>query len=326
VTRLAFRAVILSLCFNLWQSPRLAAETVRVGFPSLATALSPTWVTAKKGFWKKNGLDVELIYLSGAITIPSLLSGSVQVVVGSDTEAAIAMVKGSDIVRVGVTTNSLGSSLVTQQNVTSFGQLKGKAIGIGSRGFSSLELRLSQLLLENGIDPQHDVEFLPLGGGPPARVAALEKGVIVAAMITPPYDFVAGRAGLKIFAKVDAPLIAGGINVMKPYLEKHRDVLVRFLKGYSEGIHFMLSHRAETIQIFSTYLNNHDKDILGRFYDEIAGRAVEDLRPDPRSVRFLLDFVGRRYPKAKSIGETAYTDLSLLDEIQRSGRSQGSTK
>ena len=326
VTRLAFHAVILSLCLNLWQSTRLAAETVRVGFPSLATALSPTWVTAKKGFWKKNGLDVELIYLSGAITIPSLLAGSVQVVVGSDTEAAIAMVKGSDIVRVGVTTNSLGSSLVTQQSVSSFSQLKGKAIGIGSRGFSSLELRLSQLLLENGIDPEHDVKFLPLGGGPPARVAALEKGVIVAAMITPPYDFVAARAGLKIFAKVDAPLIAGGINVMKPYLEKNRDALVRFLKGYSEGIQFMLSHRAETIQIFSNYLNNHDKDILGRFYDEIAGRVVKDLRPNPRSVRFLLDFVGRLYPKAKSISETAYTDLSLLDEVQRSGLSERSTK
>ena len=40
-----------------------AAERLRVGFPSLATALSPTWVAAKKGFWKKYDLDVELILL-----------------------------------------------------------------------------------------------------------------------------------------------------------------------------------------------------------------------------------------------------------------------
>ena len=146
-----------------------AAEKLRVGFPSLATALSPSWVAIKKGLWKKQELDVELIYLSGAITIPSLMSNSVQVVLGSDSEAVIGMIKGTDIVRLGVTTNSLGSSLVTRPNISSFAQLKGRAIGIGSRGFSSLEVRLSQLLLENGINPDTDVKFLPIGGGPPAR-------------------------------------------------------------------------------------------------------------------------------------------------------------
>ncbi len=45
--------------------------------------------------------------------------------------------------------------------------------------------------------------------------------------------------------------------------------------------------------------------------------AEKELRPDPKSVRFLLDFVGRRYPKAKSVGENEFTDLTLLDEIRR---------
>jgi len=296
-----------------------AADKLRVGFPSLATALSPAWVAMKKEFWKKHGLEVELIYLSGAITIPSLLSNSVQVILGSDSEAVIAMTKDSDIVRLGVTTNSLGSSLVTRPNLTSFAQLKGGAIGIGSRGFSSLEVRLSQLLLDNGINPDADVKFLPIGGGPPARVAALEKGVIAAAMITPPYDYVAVRAGMKIFSKVDVPIIAGGINVMRPFVGKNRDALIRFLKGYIEAIHFLGSQREETMRIFGDYLNNRDKDVLARFYEEIAGRAEKDLRPDPKAIRFLLDFIGRRYPKAKSLGDHEFTDLSLLEEIRRSG-------
>jgi NitT/TauT family transport system substrate-binding protein len=300
-------------------SSLLAAEKLRVGFPSLATALSPTWVGVKKGFWQKHGLDVELIYLSGAITIPSLLSGSVQVVVGSDSEAAIAMIKGTEVVRLGVTTNSLGSSLVAQPSLSSFAELKGKTIGIGSRGFSSLEVRLSQLLLDNGIKPDVDVKFLPIGGGPPARVAALEKGVIIAAMITPPYDLVASKAGMKIFSKVDAPIIAGGINVMQPFVQKNRDALIRFLKGYMESIHFLLTQKEETVRIFSDYLNNRDGEVLSRFYGEISSRAEKSLRPEPKSLRFLLDFIARRYPQAKGISETAYTDLSLLEEIQRSG-------
>jgi ABC-type nitrate/sulfonate/bicarbonate transport system substrate-binding protein len=312
-------AKLILLGLLVFPTALAAAEKVRVGFPSLATALSPSWVAVKQGLWKKYDLDVELIYLSGAITIPSLMSNSVQVVLGSDSEAVIGMLKGTDIVRLGVTTNSLGSSLVTRPGVSSFAQLKGRAIGIGSRGFSSLEVRLSQLLLENGINPDTEVKFLPIGGGPPARVAALEKEVIAAAMITPPYDFVAGRSGMKIFSRVDAPIIAGGINVMRPFLAKNRDVLTRFLKGYLDAIHFVLTRKEETVRIFGDYLNTRDKGVLERFYEEIAGRAEKDLRPDPKSVRFLLDFIGRRYPEARSIDENKFTDMSLVDDIRRSG-------
>jgi ABC-type nitrate/sulfonate/bicarbonate transport system substrate-binding protein len=246
----------------------LGADRLRVGFPSLATALSPTWVAAKRGFWKKYDLDVELILLSGAVIIPTLLSGSLDVVIGSDTSTIMANLKGGNVLRLGVTTNSLGSSLVTQQSVDSIKQLKGKIIGIGSQGFSSLELRLSKLLLDNGIDPEKDVKFLPIGGNPSARVAALEKGLVIAAMITPPYDMVAGESGMKFLAKIDAPVIAGGINVKNDFVTANRDKLVRFLKGYMEGIHFLLTNKTETIKIFSDYLGSRDPKIIEFFYGE----------------------------------------------------------
>jgi hypothetical protein len=59
--------------------------------------------------------------------------------------------------------------------------------------------------------------------------------------------------------------------------------------------------------------------VLGHFYNEIAGRVEKDLRADPDSVRFTLDFIGRLYPKAKELKVTDYTDLSLLEEIEKSG-------
>ena len=296
-----------------------AAGKLRVGFPSLATALSPTWVAAKKGFWKKYDLDVELILLSGAVIIPTLLSGSLDIVIGSDTSAIISNLKGGNNLRLGVTTNSLGSTLVTQRSVDSVKQLKGKIIGIGSQGFSSLELRLSKLLLDNGIDPEKEVKFLPIGGNPSARVAALEKGLVVAAMITPPYDRVAIEAGMKSLAKIDAPVIAGGINVRSDYLQGNREKLLRFLKGYIEGIHFLINNKRETINIFADYLGARDPKVIEFFYGEIAGRVEKNLTPDPESVRFTLDFIGRLNPKAKEIKTTDFSDLSLLEEIHKSG-------
>jgi NitT/TauT family transport system substrate-binding protein len=296
-----------------------AADKLRVGFPSLATALSPTWVAAKKGFWKKYDLDVELILLSGAVIIPTLLSGSLDVVIGSDTSAILSNLRGGSNIRLGVTTNSLGSSLVTQKNVESIKQLRGKIIGIGSQGFSSLELRLSKLLLDNGIDPEKEVKFLPIGGSPSARVAALEKGLVVAAMITPPYDMVARESGMKFLAKVDAPVIAGGINVRSDYLQANREKLVRFLKGYLEAIQFLVTNKKETIAVFSEYLGSPDPKVIEFFYGEIAGRVEKGLTPDPGSVRFTLDFIGRVNPKAKETKASDFSDLSLLEEIHKSG-------
>ena len=312
-------SLLLIACLAASSASVFAADKLRVGFPSLATALSPTWVAAKKGFWQKYDLDVELILLSGAVIIPTLLSGSLDVVVGSDTSAIISNLKGGNNLRLGVTTNSLGSTLVSQRSVDSIKQLKGKIIGIGSQGFSSLELRLSKLLLDNGIDPEKEVKFLPIGGNPSARVAALENGLVIAAMITPPYDRVAVENGMKSLAKIDAPVIAGGINVRSDYLQANREKLVRFLKGYIEGIHFLINNKRETIKIFSDYLAARDPKVIEFFYGEIAGRVEKNLTPDPQSVRFTLDFIARLNPKAKEVKTTDFSDLSLLEQIQKSG-------
>lgn len=311
--------LILGIALTFAVTPVQASERLRVGYPSLATALSPGWVTAEHGFWKKYDLDVELIYLSGETTIPALVGGTIQLVLGSDPTTTIAIIKGARLIRLGVTTNSLGSSLVTHPGVSSVQDLKGKTIGIGSRGYSSLELRLDQVLREHGIDTKKDVKFLPISGGPSGRVAALDKRLIAAAMITPPYDLVAEKQGLKILSNIDVPLLAGGINTTSSFLKDNREVLIRFLKGYMEGIHYMIGHKKETLKAFSKYLRGVNDTILSHFYKEITGRVDKGLRPDSKSVRFLLDFVALEYPQAKGLTEKDHWDLSLLNEIHDSG-------
>ncbi len=319
MNRQLIRAVVLALGLTLAANSLLAAEKLQVGFPAFATALSPPWVTADRGFWKKYGLDVDLIYLAGETTVQALIGGSVQLIIGSDPDTTIANIQGAKLVRLGVTTNSLGSSLITQQGINSFQDLKGKTIGIAGRGLNSLELRLSQLLRENGIDPKRDVNFLSIGGAPSSRVAAIQKGVIIGAMITPPYDLAAEKQGLKIFSKIGVPLFAGGINTTVSFEKNNRETLIRFLKGYMEGIHYMATHRSETLNVFSRYLRKLDITTLNHFYDEITGRVEKGLRPDPRSVRFMLDFVALNSPQAKQLTEKDHWDLSLLDEIHQAG-------
>ena len=106
---------------------RAGADTFRVGYPSLATGFAPSWVTADRGIWKKHGLDVELIFLrGGSRTVSALIGGSVDFVLGSDLGITTAILQGASLIRVGVTTNTLGYSLVVQPSIKSIRDLKGK--------------------------------------------------------------------------------------------------------------------------------------------------------------------------------------------------------
>ena len=196
--------IVLGFFLALAVPSRSNAEIFRVGFPSLATGFAPSWVTADKGIWKKHGLEVELIYLrGGSRTVSALIGGSVDFILGSDLGVTTAILQGASLTRVGVTTNTLGYSMVTQPNIKTVRDLKGKIIGI-TPGRDAAYARVVKLLRDNGMDASKDVTFLSVGdGGPASRVAALSSGVIHATMFTPPSDLISEKAGMRILIKID---------------------------------------------------------------------------------------------------------------------------
>ena len=311
-------AVILAVFVYVF--PLRAAETVRVGYPSLATGFAPSWVTSDTGIWKKQGLDVQLIYLrGGSRSVSALIGGSVDFVLGSDLGVTIALLQGAALTRVGVTTNTTGYSVVTQPGIKSIRDLRGKILGI-TPGRDAAYARLVKILRENGMDASKEVTFLTIGdGGPAGRVAALSNGVIHASMFTPPSDLIAERLGMKILAKIDVANVGGGLNTTAAYLQKNRPILMRFLKGYMEGIQYLKLHKEESLKIFSKYVRNPDMGIMANLYEEISTRVEPSLRPQAEAVRALLDLVALDYPQAQRLTEKDNWDLTLIDEIQKSG-------
>jgi ABC-type nitrate/sulfonate/bicarbonate transport system substrate-binding protein len=122
--------LILLLNLALAASATHAAEKIRVAYPAVAPGSTPSWVTAEKGIWQKYGFDVETILVSGgARAVPALVSQSVQFLIGSDTGVTTALLQGIPLTRLGVTMNTLGSSLLTQPAIQSVQDLKGKILG-----------------------------------------------------------------------------------------------------------------------------------------------------------------------------------------------------
>src|SRR5919106_880560 len=212
-----------------------AAEKLRVAYPAVAPGSTPSWVTAEKGIWRKHGLDVEPILVSGgARAVPALISNSVQFLMGSDTGVTTARLQGLPVVRLGVTTNTLGSSLLTQPNIQSVRDLKGKTLGI-SRGRDASYIRLAKLLRDHGLNPNEDVKLLPIGGREGGRLSALNAGAIQGTMLFPPLDLIASNDGLKVLEKFDVATPGGGINPTVALLKQNRAMVISFLKGYIEG-------------------------------------------------------------------------------------------
>jgi NitT/TauT family transport system substrate-binding protein len=116
-TKIFLLTALFALIFS---HPAFAPEKLRVGFSVIGVASSPSWVAVEKGLWKKYGLDVELILLSGGTrSVPALVSGNVQILIGSDISVIQAIAQGIDLTRLGVTNNFVRASLVTQPSIQS---------------------------------------------------------------------------------------------------------------------------------------------------------------------------------------------------------------
>jgi NitT/TauT family transport system substrate-binding protein len=297
----------------------VAAEKMTVAYATLGPALSPGWVTSDKGIWRKHGLDVDLVYLGGGSrSVPALLSGSIQLFFGSDTAAYVAAIQGAKIVKLGVTMNTLGYFLMTSPDIRSIADLKGKVLGIGL-GRDLPYAHLTRILRDNGIDPKTDVKLLPLGGGPGGYISALKAGRVQGSLLIPPNHLVAEKAGLKALTKIDVPTLAGGLNTSQPFLEKNRDTFIRFVKGYLEGIQYLTTNKNESLKTFAKYLQNSDPTVNAYLYDDITSRIEKDLRPTREAIQYMLDLIVLDLPQAQRVSDKDFWDLSLLDEIQKSG-------
>jgi ABC-type nitrate/sulfonate/bicarbonate transport system substrate-binding protein len=122
-----------------------------------------------------------------------------------------------------------------------------------------------------------------------------------------------------VLAKFDVPTPGGGINTTAAALKQNRPMVVNFLKGYIEGIHYMNTHKAESLQVLQRYFQNSDANAMSYLYDETTRRLEKDLRASPESIRFHLEMAALDDPRAARFGEKEFWDPSVVEEIRRSG-------
>jgi len=127
-------------------------------------------------------------------------------------------------------------------------ELKGKLLGISSFG-ASTDTYARALLRRYKLIPNQDVKILALGGGT-NRIAAMEAGVVDAALIEAPYNVMLERKGFRkiLFVGDLIPSPLAGFGTRSEKIQKQPDEIQRLVRATLRGIQLAKSNRQETVR------------------------------------------------------------------------------
>jgi NitT/TauT family transport system substrate-binding protein len=282
-------------------------KTVTMARTTGSIGMVPLEFAVNRGYFKKQGLDVQLITVRQSDVIIAATVGGELNFMDIIPTAILASVRGLPIRTIAVVLKRAPYVLVGQPNVRSPEELKGKRIGVSSVGGMSAYL-VREIIARNGLNPDRDVTFLAIGGTS-ARTAALFGGTIDAALVVAPDNYTLERKGYRrlLMASdyVNYPL--SGVAASADFLAKNKAIAISFLKGLMEGAKFAKENRSDTLSFIKSYLKVPDEE-AEKSYDFLIKEMPPDLVPEDAVVRAGMDFA----KSALKLSPEAVPDISRV--------------
>ena len=201
-------------------------------------------------YWKNEGLDVDVIGLAGTmIGVQQIATGAVHFATAGPETVLIARQKGLPVVAVYVMSTPIYETVVVDDTIKSFKDLKGKTIGLPEMASGSLPYARSAVK-DAGLDPDKDVKFISVGLGSSAANAIRQKE-IDAWSVWDTGVAALENSGFK-FTKIDPPWLSkmpGNVIITHEDIAKNRpDLVVKFLRGLAKATAFSIANPEATIR------------------------------------------------------------------------------
>ena len=298
-------------------------DKIKLAYSSTDT-LNQIWTIAQNaGFYKKNGLDVDLVYIgSTTVGIAAIVSQDIQVGNAAGSGVANAAVRGADTVSVGCVINVLAYELVVLDSIKSAEDLKGKSIGI-SRFGSASDVAARELLKGLNLRPMEDVKILQVGGAS-ERAAGFSRGII-AGFPSPPGNvhLIPGGLPHRIMADMadlpkPYPLPFICAVTTKSYLAKNRSVVKRVVMSLIEASHYFKTNKDGAQKIVAKYLRGANKAYLDTSYNSTV-KILERVPYTTREgMKIQLDDALKQAPASKVTVDNLIDD-SVVRELEKEG-------
>jgi NitT/TauT family transport system substrate-binding protein len=252
----------------------------------------------------------------------ALVAGEIPLAQMGGPAALAAGVAGFDVTMVAVALNT--TPIVIMGKVSKMEELKGKAIGVTRYG-SNTDISARFAIRKAGLQPEKDVALVQLEDYA-GIMGGIQSGRIAAGALADPFTDHAKTLGYKEIADIAAlglefPFV--GIVTKKTFIKEQPDLVQRFVRAYTESIALYKNNRELAKQVTSKYTGIKDPEILNSTVDFYAPKLASVPYPTIGGIRFVLDQVATRDPRAKNFNPETFMDLRFVKQLEDSGFIQG---
>lgn len=307
--------IIVLLAVFLFHSSLWAADKIRIGIPGPAAQFVTFPLAQKKGFFKEEGLEAEIIQMRGNVPMAALVNGDIDyyTVVGSGIRSAL---RGLPLKVLACYVPGLPLMLIARPEFKSVKDLKGQSIGVGAYG-ATTDVIARMIFKHFGLDPEKDVKFIS-GAEGPARLNAMKQGLFAATVTSAPGDFQGMKMGFKVlvrafelFSYPNNGLVA---NTRK--IKERPDEVKRIIKAGIKANRYIGQNREGTIQVLAEWLKI-DKETATATYESVSKAFNDDGSLPESGLRVLIDEAKRDGKINREVSFDEVADLSILSEAQK---------
>ena len=287
-------------------------EKARVAVATSSMAFLVPFIAKDRGFYLKQGAEVELIQMRPNIAVAALLSGDIDYIelIGSAIRSAA---RGLPIRAISTSIKSPFFSVIAQNKFKSVKDLKGATIGIASIGGTNhISTRLT--LKEFGLDPEKDVKLIAIGDEK-LIYDAFKIGRTEAVVLAPPYSIQLKREGFPILANtaqyVTIPF--SGLGTTLDRIKSNRAQIKKLLKAEIEALRYLRDNPAGTVEVIRKRFSMDDKTAR-ESYDVVVDAFSRDGRIPLDGVDILLQIEKDQKLIPPSVTPQMVVDASLVEE------------
>ncbi|HEY6996540.1 MAG TPA: ABC transporter substrate-binding protein [Candidatus Binatia bacterium] len=266
------------------------AKPIRIAIPGYNITQIAFFVAKERGFFKDEGLDVELVQMTGTLANVALMSGEVPFT-SVPTAAMTANLRGANLRVLFTTFERPLFWLYSRPQIREVKDLKNRKVGVGGLNQASYTL-LRDLLSTYGLEPGKDYTLIQAGDSAP-RFMALTTGFIDATLMPLPWNFSAQEAGMhELVALSKSEVIAptGSIVVREEMLRNEPQLAEQFTRATLKGLRYSIERRAGAIASLTQSLKIKD-DLAAKGYDAARPALTTDGTMSEASQRKALNVV-----------------------------------